>query len=225
MRTRPVVALLALLATWLCAGAAQAIPAFARRHETACTTCHQFHYPWLNSYGRRFRENGYQLPDGAEDAARAMRTVEPGTAVEGLTLFKEVPLSVRGQVFGLSIPNGSRKDGERVYENRLFSFVQGGGSIAEDVSFFFTWTPFPSTDLHQARVGLHNVGEGWLGQGSLNVRAGVLFLLDFQRPGHRALAAGLNDFGNTTVGENHFSLEAPQLGVQAYGRPVWGPLL
>ena len=31
---------------------AEAIPPFARRYNTACTTCHQGHYPRLNAFGR-----------------------------------------------------------------------------------------------------------------------------------------------------------------------------
>ena len=69
---------------------AKAIPAFARRYEFSCNNCHHNHYPRLNSFGRRFRENGLQLPDGAEDPFRARRNVEPGTLAEALSIFKEI---------------------------------------------------------------------------------------------------------------------------------------
>ena len=201
---------------------ANAMPAFARRYETSCSTCHQFHYPRLNSYGRRFRENGYQLPAGAEDAVRAKRSVEPGTLAEVLSIFKETPISVRAQVFGIVNLDPGAQD-KQVYENRLFSFIIGGGSVAEDVSFFFSWTPFPDPAIHQARIGFHNIAETKLGTGTLNVRAGALFLLDFQRPGHRFLAPGPNSAGSVPVGLNGFHLDDPTLGVEAYGRPRWGP--
>ncbi len=54
---------------------AHAIPPFARKYEMACGSCHQGHYPRLNEFGRRFRENGFQLPEGAEAPARVERTV------------------------------------------------------------------------------------------------------------------------------------------------------
>ncbi len=203
---------------------ASAIPAFARRYETTCHSCHQFHYPRLNSFGRRFRENGYQYPDGAEDPARAKRMVEPGTLAEVLTVFKEVPLSLRAQVFGVGRADAPKRD-QPIFDYRLFSFLIGGGSVAKDVSFFFTWTPFPDPSVHQARIGLHNIGKRWLGEGSLNVRAGALFLLDFQRPGHRFLAPGPNSVSGVTVGMNGFNLDEPTLGVHVYGRPLSGPLL
>lgn len=44
---------------------AHAIPAFARKYNVNCTTCHTAP-PVLNEYGQRFLENGYQLP-GTED--------------------------------------------------------------------------------------------------------------------------------------------------------------
>jgi len=39
-----------------------AIPAFARKYQTACQTCHVI-IPKLNSFGEAFRLNGYQIPD------------------------------------------------------------------------------------------------------------------------------------------------------------------
>jgi hypothetical protein len=220
----PAILVAAAVATVLLATAtprpAEAIPPFARRYETSCGSCHQGHYPRLNAFGRQFRDNGYQLPDGAEDWARAQRTVEPGAPEGRLAVFKEVPLSLRGQVFGVV----SAAPEDPLFTNALFSFLVGGGTVGEDVSYFFTWTPFPDPALHQARVGFHNLFEKHLGSGTLNLRAGSLFLLDFQRPGHRFLSPGADSATALTVGNNAFSLAEPSLGVQLYGRPGWGPL-
>lgn len=201
---------------------AEATPAFARRYEMTCSSCHQYHYPRLNSFGRRFRENGYQLPEGAEDQARARRNVAPGAPDDKLRVFREVPLSLRGQAFGIV---RAHSDGETdaIYDNSLFSFIIGGGTVAKDVSYFFSWTPFPDADIHQARVGIHNIAKSTLGEGTLNIRAGALFLLDFQRPGHRFLANAPTSATSVTVGLNRFNLDDSTLGVQAYGRPGWGP--
>jgi hypothetical protein len=40
---------------------AQAIPAFARKYQTSCQTCHTI-YPVLNPFGEAFRRNGYRFP-------------------------------------------------------------------------------------------------------------------------------------------------------------------
>ncbi len=44
---------------------ASAIPAFARRYETSCTTCHVMP-PKLNAFGIAFKNNGYRIPGDDE---------------------------------------------------------------------------------------------------------------------------------------------------------------
>ena len=44
---------------------ASAIPAFARRYHTSCTTCHILP-PKLNAFGVAFKNNGYQIPGDDE---------------------------------------------------------------------------------------------------------------------------------------------------------------
>lgn len=60
-----VAGLLVFLAIVACARPAAAIPAFARRYETSCSTCHT-QFPNLNQFGEAFRRNGYQFPSGAD---------------------------------------------------------------------------------------------------------------------------------------------------------------
>ncbi len=45
----------------LLAPRAEAIPAFARKYETSCQTCHTV-FPKLNAFGTAFRLNGYRMP-------------------------------------------------------------------------------------------------------------------------------------------------------------------
>src|SRR2546425_5500310 len=40
---------------------AQAIPAFARKYDFACSVCHVPSFPKLNDFGNLFRDHGYQL--------------------------------------------------------------------------------------------------------------------------------------------------------------------
>ena len=40
---------------------ADAIPPFARKYQTACTTCHTA-FPKLNPFGMAFRATGYRMP-------------------------------------------------------------------------------------------------------------------------------------------------------------------
>jgi hypothetical protein len=47
------------------AESASALPVFARRYATSCTTCHAI-IPKLNPFGVAFRNNGYRIPAGEE---------------------------------------------------------------------------------------------------------------------------------------------------------------
>ncbi|NTW11075.1 MAG: hypothetical protein HGA26_06930, partial [Chlorobiaceae bacterium] len=47
-------------------GDASAIPAFARKYHTACTTCHVA-FPVRNGFGDAFRNNGYRFPDSTDE--------------------------------------------------------------------------------------------------------------------------------------------------------------
>ncbi|HLA38210.1 MAG TPA: hypothetical protein VJZ02_07070 [Candidatus Brocadiales bacterium] len=45
---------------------AGAIPVFARKYQTACTTCHYAAFPQLNAFGNAFRDRGYRIPPDDE---------------------------------------------------------------------------------------------------------------------------------------------------------------
>ena len=74
-----------------------AIPAFARRYETSCQTCH-IAFPKLNSYGTAFRLLGYRLPDETEELIK-----QPDTPL-GSPGYKRV---WPGAVWPASIPGTS----------------------------------------------------------------------------------------------------------------------
>ena len=44
---------------------ASAIPAFARKYQTSCATCHN-NYPELNDFGEAFKKNGFKFPKDDE---------------------------------------------------------------------------------------------------------------------------------------------------------------
>ncbi len=68
MKTHPrFIVFLAPLLALLWAGSAHAIPAFARKYDKPCSTCHTA-WPQLNNAGRMFKEAGYQFPTDKERA-------------------------------------------------------------------------------------------------------------------------------------------------------------
>src|ERR1700751_196946 len=42
-----------------------AIPAFSRKYQTSCTTCHN-NFPELNDFGVAFKKNGFKFPKDDE---------------------------------------------------------------------------------------------------------------------------------------------------------------
>ena len=51
------------------ADTASAIPAFARKYQTSCQTCHAM-FPKLNAFGEAFRLRGYRMPGETEDMVK-----------------------------------------------------------------------------------------------------------------------------------------------------------
>lgn len=58
-------AVFALLYVGLVPQRANAIPAFARKYQTSCTTCHS-DFPKLNDFGKAFKDAGFQFPKDDE---------------------------------------------------------------------------------------------------------------------------------------------------------------
>ena len=90
----PVLAALTLLAS---PRPASAIPAFARKYETSCLTCHSI-YPRLNPFGEAFRRNGYRFPGVDSDY------VKQGTVALGQEANKK---TFPNSVWPASIPISS----------------------------------------------------------------------------------------------------------------------
>lgn len=49
----------------LASEASHAIPAFSRKYQTSCATCH-YAAPMLNGFGKAFKNNGYRYPAGTD---------------------------------------------------------------------------------------------------------------------------------------------------------------
>jgi len=108
---------LSLLAAVLSAPTpAGAIPAFARKYETSCLTCHVV-YPRLNPFGEAFRRNGYRFPGVDSDAVKQATIVMSQEAnkktfpnsVWPSWIPASVPIAIgfNGQAFGYPDKNAS----------------------------------------------------------------------------------------------------------------------
>lgn len=95
----------ALTLFFILAPDAWAIPSFARKYKTGCTTCHTV-YPMLNPFGEAFRRNGFRFPsaNGSVDSdnvkaevlalGREEETKVFPKAVWPSSITQAVPLSV-----------------------------------------------------------------------------------------------------------------------------------
>jgi hypothetical protein len=129
------------------APSAEAIPAFARKYETSCQTCHTM-FPKLNAFGMAFRFNGYRMPEETEDmvkdtpislGAPAYKRLWPHAIWPG-SLPGHAPLAINIK-FGDVNSSALNDDGTTSQVKNDFQFPQeanlfAGGTLGDRVSFF-----------------------------------------------------------------------------------------
>jgi len=104
-----------------------AIPAFARKYNMSCKTCHS-PFPTLKPYGDEFAGNGFQLKD--KDAPRYY--VDTGD--EELSLIRDLPLALRFEGYvTYNVQNSELSDFTAPWILKLLS----GGAITKDVAYYF----------------------------------------------------------------------------------------
>jgi len=103
-----------------------AIPAFARKYNMTCKTCHT-PFPSLKAYGNDFAGNGFQLAD--KDAPRYY--VDTGD--EELSLIRDFPLAARLE--GYITYNQENSEQSDFYAPVLFKILTGG-AITNDISYY-----------------------------------------------------------------------------------------
>lgn len=119
----------------------EAIPAFARKYETSCLTCHSV-YPRLTPFGEAFRRNGYRFPGVDSDYVK-QNTVALGQEATKKTF----PLSVWPASLPVSAPIAIGVNGQASW------FPKSGSSVPRANN----GTTFSLDDL---------VGEGHLWAGA-----------------------------------------------------------
>lgn len=176
---------------------AGAVPAFARKYQTSCTTCHTV-YPVLNPFGEAFRRNGYRFPtqNGATDSDVTKANVLAlgqeeykkrfPDAVWPASIAQEIPLGVmvNGGV-SMNLPGSDAHDRNgntftwdgAVSEFHLF----GAGSINDNLTYFTQLT---------------------VADGGIDIETAYMLWSDIAGPAHmlnlwvgRLMAPSLNSWG------------------------------
>ena len=165
----PIVSLLTgVLLVLLNTPSASAIPAFARKYQTSCQTCH-IGFPKLNAFGEAFRLNGYRMPKETEDQIK-LKPVSLGAdaykrmwprAIYPSDIPGQIPLALNVKM--ASVYASSVDDTGRHVTKNDFQFPQeanlfAGGTLGEHMSFLgeVTWAENPdgssSTELERVHL-------------------------------------------------------------------------
>jgi hypothetical protein len=142
----PAIVAIAVSVVVLGPSSAEAIPAFARKYQTSCQTCH-IAFPKLNPFGEAFRLRGYRMPAETEDmikekpiplGAPAYKRLWPD-AVWPSDMPGTVPLSLN-TVFADRTQRTEAEDAIVKTKND-FNFpaevsLLTGGTLGETLSFF-----------------------------------------------------------------------------------------
>lgn len=106
---------------------ADAIPAFARKYNMTCTTCHA-PIPRLKPYGDDFAGNGFVLKD--KDAPRYF--VETGD--RDLSLIRNLPIAVRLEGW---MQYNTATDRDIDFTSPYLLKLLSGGSLGKDIAYYF----------------------------------------------------------------------------------------
>lgn len=218
-----------------------AIPAFSRKYQTSCTTCHN-NYPELNDFGEAFKKNGFKFPKDDEVfvkeppvllGSKAQKEAFPGAVYPG-----EIPgyLPIAFRYEGNFTLNRKQPAGfgftprTDLFAPNTFTIISAG-SFGQNFSFWI------DDDISvDAQNGGGALGDGWLkysdlGHGiglpknSLNVRFGQ-FELDL--PFTQAKSIYLSPFdiyaqanvaGSLGTASSPMTFDSPQRGIEFGGTP------
>jgi hypothetical protein len=170
--------LLAVFVTLITQVDTSAIPAFARKYETSCTTCHVI-YPKLNAYGEGFRNSGYRFIGNDEElvkqtdialGAEAWKTVFPHGTWPG-ALPRYAPLAIRG-AFGASYwPDEDLRKSS--FQTPWEASLYWGTTLGEKISTYGK-VNLDGGALDRAYVRFNSIFGNTLGENSFNVKVGKI---------------------------------------------------
>jgi hypothetical protein len=103
-----------------------AIPAFARKYNMSCKTCHS-PFPYLKAYGNDFAGNGFQLKD--KEAPRYYTD----TGDEYLSLIRDLPLAIRLEGY-VTYNEGNAEQSD--FTTPIIFKLLSGGAITKDVAYY-----------------------------------------------------------------------------------------
>jgi hypothetical protein len=156
--------------TTLVSTRANAVPAFSRKYQTSCQTCHSI-FPKLNPFGEAFRLNGYHLPGETEEQVKQKPVSLGADAYARMWPEMVYPSTLPGNApFALNVKMASlyassHDDTGKTIIHNDFQFPQeanlfAAGTLGDHFSFFseVTYGENPdgsgSVEIEHARLDL-----------------------------------------------------------------------
>lgn len=205
---------------------ADAIPAFARKHEVACSLCHST-WPRLNDFGFKYLLNGYQMPDTEDGGEAGKIKVAEDLPLDGAAAFPPFTLRVDGIAYLSRTTNTTAGEngqaGGPFSSSEMSGNIIGGGTLTKNVSYYLNVTQGSSSEITKSMfLGFHNIR----GRGIANIKFGSLLNPDLDAV-HRTrrifygkspipLPMSWSDGNGTGRGGDY------DLGISIYGRPNYG---
>ncbi len=223
--------------TFLLSGTSIAIPAFARKYNTSCVTCHDI-YPKLNPFGEAFRMNGYRYPKDDEEKVKEEPIVMGSDSYKKVwpksvwpnVIPKTVPISLRARTSYEIITADNSTTGQ--FNMPALQLI-GAGTIGDHISVFAGAHLFENGkvgSIDRLFVKFNNILTKFLPVHLLNVQVGqfipeMVTFATFHR-GITNSAYAFNTY-DPTMGRNFvsghvhgagpFGIEAFQLGIEVNG--------
>ncbi len=210
---------------------AKALPIFARKYKTSCSTCHTL-IPKLNQFGIAFRNNGYRIPvndekflkeQDVELGAPAWKTMWPKNGIWPGKISEHVPIALRG-VLDTNIKTSGNVKLNFDFPNEFAMYMAGtlGDSLSflGEVEFKGGGGPPPGgTERIELSLMQLNFNRLW-GTNLLNLRIGRFepIATPFSRFWRRTTSADFNVSEFRPVsGISTAQFRDRQMGVELYG--------
>lgn len=198
-----------------------AIPAFSRKYQTSCATCHVA-FPKLTAFGEAFRRNGYQFPDGGDAAATKEQPTSLGAegnkrafpdAIWPSTIPGSVPIGIIAELEATYAPEETPKWNFNSLEGEVE--VLTAGTIGDDISFYAeVGIADDAIEIERANFTFSNLFGGITAMTNLRVGKFEPGVLSFSN--HRRISPKYGITMNT-LGDNMWSLEGAQKGIEFNG--------
>ncbi|OIO38763.1 MAG: hypothetical protein AUJ71_02290 [Candidatus Omnitrophica bacterium CG1_02_49_16] len=211
---------------------ALAVPIFARKYATSCTTCHVA-FPKLNAFGEAFKTNGYRLPNDEVFVkeppvwlgSEAYKRVWPNAVYPG-AIPGNVPISLRmiGQgVYDrskLTTSGDARTDFEFPHEIELNSLGTMGDNLSFDLDYAFQDENERSI-VERVFLGYNDILAGKFGipRHLLNMRLGLIdpMVIPFSMSNQRLTTSRPTIYNFRISSGSQPRLTDSQTGIELFG--------